>query len=177
MIWRHRVLYCSLLMSPLLLVLRWTPTIVQAVWRTCHLQRLSWRRTGETNVQMQKASYNADAGHCWLCICLLFVLHHINVIHVLNLISYHPCSAVGVQIVSIAHVACTHCLREPPTSQLLCPMTLPRRPWRRPTTWLVASVAGPQGMWEWLTNQSVGADVDVMWFYCHYFKNLDFKQE
>lgn len=66
------------------------------------------------------------------------------------------CLTVGVRIVSIVRVACTRCLLGPPMSQLLCLMTQPRQPWRRLITWPVASVAGPPGMWEWLTNLLVG---------------------
>lgn len=49
---------------PLSLVIRWTPTIVQAVWRTCHLQRLSLKRTGETEVQTHGESYISTQHAC-----------------------------------------------------------------------------------------------------------------
>lgn len=143
------------------LVIRWTLTIVQAVWRTCHLQRPSLKRIGENDMYTLKLFAQHPAVHC-----LHFNVYFIND---LSFIMDYLCSAVGVQTVLTARVACTHCLPEPPTSQLLYLMTPPRRPWRRPTTWPVASVAGPPGTLGWLTNQLVSAII----IYWHYILTLN----
>lgn len=106
----------------------------------------------------------SKAGHCWLCNFPISLPHQMMLMKVINIHSWLCvlyCSA-GVQIVLTARVACTRCLPEPPTSQRLCLTIPPRRPWRRLTTWPAASVAGPPGMWEWLTNPLVGADVNNM---------------
>lgn len=71
-----------------------------------------------------------------------------------------------MRIVLIAHAACTHCPLGPPTSQLRYLMIRPRRQWKKPIIWPVASVVGPPGMWEWLINQLVGAD----WSGLNYFQ-------
>lgn len=98
---------------------------------------------------------------CQASLCILTVLTQ----SLFPFISSYVCLVVGVQIVSIALVACTRCPLGPPMSQLLCLMTQPRQPWRRPITWPAASVAGPPGMWEWPTNLLVGTEpiVDSWW--------------
>ena len=64
--------------------------------------------------------------------------------------------APGVPTALTAHVACILCPLEPPTYLPPFPMTPLRLPWRRPTIWLVGSVAGPPEMWAWQTNPLVG---------------------
>lgn len=126
--WMHSLTDSS--PTPLSLVIRWTPTIAQAVWRTCRLQRLSLKRTGETGVQTHRESY-ISIQHSLRSICISLV-SLLQLIYVIDVIFIHSqlfvCYTAGVRTVLTVHAACTHCPLGPPTSQLLCLMILPRRP-------------------------------------------------
>ena len=54
-------------------VIRWIPTIAQAVWRTCHLQRPSLKRTGETfALEKKKVVHRSCKSQCLLCLLAPF---------------------------------------------------------------------------------------------------------
>lgn len=96
---------------------RWIPITVRAVWRTCHQQKQSSKRTG-------KKIHRQD---CTTFMHVKFIAHFKGICTASYFHSFLGLT-VGARIVSIVHVACTRCLLGPPMSQLLCLMTQPRLP-------------------------------------------------
>lgn len=92
---------------PLFVVIRWTRTIVQAVWRTCHLQRLSLKRTGETEVQMHRERCMSIQYSC-RSLLILYLSIQIQNQNIMSSYLCHSCPLIHSWL-SVLYCRCANC--------------------------------------------------------------------